>query len=173
MVKDSYHPSKYFPSNIWRVCIHQNFALYGSLCSVSLMVEIICSTLHYYMPMVPYEQVWEILIFKNIVCIGRQSEVDAVWWTQDIALTHVFSCNIWVDRATCSNLCKIWALPWFILNSCNFQAYSKKVLKFTQLPKLLHWLKCYMLHRMTGSLTAMCISDQYCTYNINIIPPYS
>ena len=25
MVKDSDHPSKYFPSNIWRVSIHQNF----------------------------------------------------------------------------------------------------------------------------------------------------
>ena len=36
MVKDSNHPSKYFPSNIWRVTIHQNsprqnFALYSSL----------------------------------------------------------------------------------------------------------------------------------------------
>ena len=30
IVKDNNYPSKYFPSNIWRVSIRQNFALYGT-----------------------------------------------------------------------------------------------------------------------------------------------
>ena len=30
MVKDSDHLSKYFPSNIWKVVIRQNFVLYGT-----------------------------------------------------------------------------------------------------------------------------------------------
>ena len=30
LVKDSDHPSKYFPSHIWKVSIRQNFPLYGT-----------------------------------------------------------------------------------------------------------------------------------------------
>ena len=46
MVKDSDHPSKYFPSNIWRVSIHQNFALYGSYVKTMVMWVTVSITNH-------------------------------------------------------------------------------------------------------------------------------
>ena len=55
LVKDSDHPSKYFPSNIWRVSIcqnfpHQNFPLYGicfwhAQCSGILCILCVCMCL--------------------------------------------------------------------------------------------------------------------------------